>query len=392
MKFKAIKQDLNQRLKIVSRISGSQQDPLPSLKYMLVVADKKTNQVTFTGTNVEMSVVVSLKTEVIKSGQAIILADLLAKYVDRLPDGWVSVSNNGKKTDINWSTKTKTTNQNQHYKAEITNSSNNNDFPVITQIATTTTNKLYQLKKTDIKSGLDRVLFATAKETSHGFLTGVYIYNQKTDILMVGTDSFRLSEVRIGQTKTKTSRKTLIPAKALTQYNSILPHCSDQITIYEDAGQVLLESGWIKFISNKTSGEYPPYIELIPKPEEFQTVAEVDLSKLQEAVNLTAVFSLRNPSSSITLDFQKPKSAKTSSILISTTAKNLGGTDGSMIPTKITGPTQKVSFNANYLQQALESLKPTQKIKFNIKGVLDPCLITPVTKTANYRHVLMPVK
>ena len=390
MKFKANKQDLNQRLKIVSRISGSQQDPLPSLKYMLVVADKKTNQVTFTGTNIEMSVIVSLKTEVIKSGQAIILADLLAKYVDRLPDGRVSISNNGKKTNIDWLTKTKTTNHN--YKAEITNSSNDNDFPVITQVATTSTNKLYQLKKTDLKQALDRVLFATAKETSHGFLTGVHIYNQATDILMVGTDSFRLSEIKVGRTKTKTSRKTLIPAKALTQYNSILPHCNDQITIFEDGGQVLLKSGWIEFISNKTSGEYPPYIELIPKPEDFQTVAEVNLSNLQEAVNLTAVFSLRNPSASITLDFQKPKSAKTSSILISTTAKNLGGTDGSMIPAKITGPTHKVSFNANYLQQALESLKPIQKIQFNIKGVLDPCLIVPITKSTSYRHVLMPVK
>ncbi len=234
--------------------------------------------------------------------------------------------------------------------------------------------------KTDIlKKHLSLVLFAASSEDTRPILNGVNFLTQDEDFIIVATDGFRLSLLKMK--KDEEIPQMIVPRGFLEEVSKFAKEEKEMGLAFSEKEKVVAFSfGETRVYSRLVEGEFPPFEKVLPG--ESKTKAVVEKDELLRNIRIVSVFA-REVSNIVLLSFTKEGivlSPKTDQEDQNTTLQEAD----------VEGEDQKVAFNFKFLidflshvsekKISIEVLRPDAPVVFKIEG------------NKQFLHVIMPVR
>ena len=233
---------------------------------------------------------------------------------------------------------------------------------------------------------INETQFAVATQESRLVLTGVHFTFSPDKIHAVATDSHRLSSRALTlENGPQAKTDLIIPGKSLLELARIIGETDPEIKVCPGENQVLFEIGNILFYSRLLEGSYPDTERLIPT--DSTTTVEFDLMELSSALDRASLLTHagRNNVVDLTLDTEK-QSAK-----LSGESAEIGNVEEDVSFKKLEGNNLKISFNPDYLRDALKA-SVTDSVIMDFTQPLRPFTVNPDKTDINFVQLITPVR
>jgi DNA polymerase-3 subunit beta len=362
MKLQVTQTNLSRALSNVARVASGK-NSLPILSNVLIKTVD--NRVVIAATNLNIAITHYIGSKISQEGSITVPARLMQDFVASLPNETIDIKVEETKL---------------HIKADQYNSTINgtpaDDYPVMPQIKEGTS---WKVPSSALKRALQQVVFTASNDEARPILTGIYFHTQDNKLYVAATDSYRLAEKKL--MNSKENIKLLVPATAMQDLLRVLGDYEEQVTVIHDSQQVLFRVGDVELVARLIEGTYPDYRKLIPAS--FSTTASLPRSEL---VNITKVSSLfaRESAGSITLDLDEEEKQ----ISIKSIASQLGENTATAAA-DIKG-SASITLNSRYILDALGAIN-SPEVTINFNGKLEPFVISGKAEK-DYIHLIMPLK
>ncbi len=249
------------------------------------------------------------------------------------------------------------------------------DFPTPPTIE----EKPQKTKSTFFIKNLPLILFSTSSDESRPVLTGVNLVSQDEEILMVTTDGFRLSLLKLKKEIELPSM--IIPSSFLSEVFSFLKDEEEIEFRYSQKEKLLhFKIGKHNLYSRLIEGEYPPFEKVIPTDK--KTTIETDREELLRNIKVISIFA-RDVSNIVILQTTKdgiqlkPKT-------------EVGEHNSTQQEAIIEGAEQKIAFNYKFLLEFLGRLEG-KRVKIELLRSDSPAVFKS-DKNPSFLHIIMPVR
>jgi DNA polymerase-3 subunit beta len=273
----------------------------------------------------------------------------------------------------------------KNQKAKI-NGMSAEEFPIIPQIDT---KKKCTLDSQRFKKALEKVIFSISSSDIRMELSGALFSFQNKDnqknLVIAGTDSYRLSEIAIPLKKNelKTEKDIIVPLRALQEVAKIIKSDQEEeIELFLSENQILFIYQDIEIISRVINGTYPDYKQTIPT--NIKTKALLNREEFVRIVK-SASFFAKSGVNDINLKFVPKKNQ-----LIVSSLNNQVGENEAIIDADITGEPNEIIFNYRYLIDGLNNMSGSE-VTLEIVNDDSPGLIKS-EEDKSYFYLIMPIK
>ncbi len=374
MKFISTQQNFCRGLSITEKVIGKN-FALPILQNILINCEKSTGRVKLASTDLEMGVEVTIPSKSEEEGSVAIPAKLINGFVRNLPDEKIDFSEKNNKVVI----------QCANYKSNI-KGQDSKEFPLIPQDQNADE---FTLKTEDFILGLSHVINSVSLLDIKPEISGVFVQFREEDACFTATDSFRLAEKSIKNSKKNTFlNKVIIPRRACDVIMRIFGDVKDSIGVKINENQITIKSSpedptspKIRFVSKIIEGDYPNYEQIIPS--NFTLAVGASKDELIRHIKSASLFS--NKIHEVIL---QSNSKKQQLEIMSADAEY--GDHHSVLAAKIQGNDERVVLNYEYLLDGIQGLlSPTVSMKINQANT--PIMISSPEDTG-FRYLLMPIK
>jgi DNA polymerase-3 subunit beta len=242
----------------------------------------------------------------------------------------------------------------------------------------------------DVLAGaVSQVAVAAGRDDTLPILTGIRIEIEGEKVTLAATDRYRLAvrEFSWKPEQEGISLQALVPAKTLSDTAKSL---SGEVefalsTGNAGAGLVGLAGNGRRTTSRLLEGDFPKYRSLLPS--EYSSCATVETARLVEAVRRVSLVADRNTPVRLTFSAGEVVLEAGSGDEASASEALEAGLEGSDIA---------IAFNPGYLLDGLNALDDPQ-VRLSFTTSTKPAVITGGSgqedpRTAEYRHLLMPVR
>jgi len=365
MKLKVLQENLSKALINASRFTTSKAQ-LPILGNIKLEA-KKTKLI-ISATNLEMSISISVGAQIEKDGEIAVPSKIITEIINNLQPGTVSLAAEKEQLKISANS----------FSSNISGM-NTSDLPLIPQKLNEKVSIL--LPKENFIDALSQVLFATSIDETRPILTGVLMIFKGKDLIMVGTDGFRLSQKKIKLEQSYKVSNIVLPKGIIGE---LIKTSSEKENILfeskKEENQVIVSIDDTILSTRVLEGEFPDYEKIIPKSSTIKI--NVDKEEFQRAVKLASVFA-RDSANIVKIEVQKD------SLTLSAESQS-SGSQKTKIDAKVDGEALKIAFNYRFLEEFTHSIKGEEiEMQFsnsNAPGIfLDP-------KDGEFLHLIMPVR
>ncbi|MDO8649446.1 MAG: DNA polymerase III subunit beta [Candidatus Peregrinibacteria bacterium] len=385
MKFSCNTQDFLQALQLVSRAIGSQQ-ALPILGNILMVVEGK--RCTVSATDLELSIITSFEAKIENEGSITIPARAILNFAQYNTDTEVLL-------ETSEGTQLKCTSK--HAKTLIAGEAAS-EYPTITPVEKQTS---FSMEAAPLLNALDLVTFASAKNALRPVLSGVYFRSEKGKLILVATDSYRLSEYTIPTEGGDVDISCIIPVKILEELRAILSGKKDKekkgkekdddekkesakmparVEATLSKQQIELQVGGTKLLSRLIDGKFPDYQQIIPK--ESVTKSQFPVKDLITAVRRMHYFA-KETNNNLTFHL-KGEQARV------VTQQTQVGKDEALIGIETTGEENKIALSSSYLLDFLSHVQG-DTVEMQVTDSMHPAVFS-VPKDALFLHLIMPLR
>jgi DNA polymerase III subunit beta len=355
-------QELIHTLELISRVS-TKHVTLPVLQCVLIhVSD---SEVTFTATNLEISIEARVNATIMSAGSVAVSAVTLLQSVQyiskkdvvlRVEDGVMIVESGSGVTKIN--------------------TMPHEEFPKITKLI----GEGSTIKRQTFALGIKTVAFAASVSSIKPELGSIYIQQKKEHSLtFVATDSFRLMEKTVPQQGFILPQTLLIPQKnaaELARICDLLP--SDPKLVINDNQCALEFTEGVYITSRLVAGSFPDYEQIIPK--EYVTHTTVLKQDLVQLFKKTQIF--LNKFMQVTL------AVSPEGLTMSSQNGEVGATTDT-VKASTEGSPLTLNFNQQYVLDPLSHISD-DSIVLHFAGIGRPLVIQGITD-ASLRYLVMPM-
>lgn len=353
---------------VIASKAISANNTLQILNNILIKAEGQ--KLYFSATNLEIAVEYYIDAEIKNEGVLTIPSKIITNYVNFLKDEKIEL--NAKESNL------------------LINSSNANteinglpasEYPSIPK---TELNSSFFLDATEFKEAIKKVVFAASISTTRPVLSGIYFNVLDDQLVLVATDSYRLSEKKLKlKNSVKEEIKSIVPAKTVYELLRLieLEEEVQEIEVINSANQILFKIGNILLTSRLIEGIYPDYNQIIPKETKTNIIVNSDDFILTlKRINLFA----KENNNNITLETDKKGKLKIH------TSMTQVGKEESMVDAEITGEENKIALNSQYLLDILNNLNE-KDIILEINEKINPIIIK-TKEEKDFLHIIMPLK
>lgn len=374
MKFITLKNNLKQGLGIVTHLTTKNIN-LPILNNILIKAKKE--GVELTSTNLEISIRYFLRGKVEKEGEFTVDSRIINDYINLLPEDKIEIEkiDNELKVDC------------KNYKTKIKGQTSD-DFPILPKI---NKKSFFSFSVNNFKEALNNVIFSVSNNENRIELSGVYFSFINKELILVGTDSYRLAEkkIKINNSNNEKDISIIVPARTVQEVARVLNNfkteeqieSDDDIKIYLNENQIFFSIGSTNIGSRIIIGNYPDYKQIIPKEEKTRIIINKNL--LSKAVKAAGLFS-KTGINDINLNFIK------NNIIISSSSSQ-AGENFIELEADISGVDNEIFVNYKYLLDGLNNIN-SDNIILQVVDNNTPCIVKPEEKNNNFLYLVMPIK
>jgi DNA polymerase III subunit beta len=362
MKITIDQQTLIHNLELISRVS-TKHVTLPVLQCVLITAEEDT--VTFSATNLEISIEAQVKTTVVDKGTVAVSAATLLSSVQYATTKEVTLTTEGGVMVVVSGNSTTKINTMPH-----------EEFPKLTKLV----GAGITIKKQFFSLGIKTVAFAASVSSIKPELGSVFIQQKKEHSLtFVATDSFRLMEKTVPQQGVILNQSILIPQKnahELARACEIMS--SDPELIINENQCALAFSEGVYITSRLVAGNFPDYEQIIPK--EFVTHSTVLKQDLVQLFKKTQIF--------LNKFLQVNIKVFAGGITVSSQNGDIGTTTDTM-KAETEGSELALNFNQQYVLDPLTHINDDSVI-LHFAGIGRPLVMQGVTDNT-LRYLVMPM-
>ena len=326
-----------------------------------------------TDISIEIKIPVSEDLTVDSTGSIVLPARFFSEIIRRLPGKEFSL-------EVKESFQTQIISENSEF---TINGLDANNYPRLPEIPDESS---FVISGKTFREIINETQFAVATQESRLVLTGVHFTFSPDKIHAVATDSHRLSSRALTlENGPQAKTDLIIPGKSLLELARIIGETDPEIKVCPGENQVLFEIGNILFYSRLLEGSYPDTERLIPT--DSTTTVEFDLMELSSALDRASLLTHagRNNVVDLTLDTEK-QSAK-----LSGESAEIGNVEEDVSFKKLEGNNLKISFNPDYLRNALKA-SVTDSVIMDFTQPLRPFTVNPDKTDIDFVQLITPVR
>ncbi|TCV92871.1 DNA polymerase III beta subunit [Luteibacter rhizovicinus] len=355
-------------LKPLQQVVGvvERRQTLPVLANLLVKADG--DQVSFTGTDLEVEMVATTAAEAVQNGEVTIPARKLFDIVRALPDGSkIDVKQNGERIALN-------AGRSRFTLATLPST----EFPTIDEIELL---ERVSLPEDVLRELMERTAFAMANQDVRYYLNGMLLDLQEHTLRCVATDGHRLAlkETQL-ESSVSTRRQIIIPRKGVNELVGLFETGEGQVELEFGRNHLRVRRGGVVFTSKLIDGRFPDYESVIPLGADKTATIERDV--LRGALQRAAILS-NEKYRGVKLELSPGKMR-----IVAHNPEQEEAVEEVEAETSVSD--LAVGFNVGYLMDALSALRG-DKVRLNLRDAQSSCLLQEEGND-EARHVIMPLR
>jgi len=363
MKISTTKEKLLNAVLIAERIVGKKES-LPILSCILIDVSK---DLVLRATNLEAGIEIIVPAEVSEKGLIAVSASILSQTLRSVSGDKITLSSEDGNLLLE-SRGTKT----------LIKAIPHEEFP---SLPSESKKEGILISRERLMRGIQAVLYAASPSMIRPDLGSIYIAIKGGTMVCVATDSFRLAEKTVTETKSKQNSELLIPLKHAQEMTHILERIdSDEVTLSTEDAQLILTGNGLRFVSRVVEANFPNYKEIIPKT--FATEATILKSDLADMLKKARVFSGNDQH----VGFHVYPTKK----IFSATAQS--ATVGEMsdsIDAAISGEDLDINFHIGYLADCLPTIE-SDSVVLGFSGPGKPLVVRGVSDQS-FMYLVMPL-
>ncbi|MFP5486959.1 MAG: DNA polymerase III subunit beta [Acidimicrobiia bacterium] len=362
MKFRCEREILADALTTAGRAATSRTGTLPVLSGVRLDVDDET--LTVTGTDLELTIRLSVPVHSDRAGSAVVPARLVGDIVKALPAGAVEISLADDEMSIS-------AGRSQFSVRPLSLS----DYPA--QVETDA--EPVTLQSAQVSDALRQVVRAASTDDARAVLTGVLIAAEDDGVKMVATDSYRLAVRDLPQTSMLAAgQKVLVPGRALAELQRILSGDAE-LSVRLGAREAVFESGTTRLTTRLIEGEYPNYRNLLPSS--YPNVLTVGRDALLEALRRVKILAQDSTPVRLTLGGE--------TLQLTAITQDVGNAHEE-IDAAYDGAEMTVAFNPDYLMAGIDAVEGDE-VTLATMDPMKPAVLRGVGHD-DYLYLLMPVR
>ena len=362
MKFRCEREILAEALSTAGRAATSRTGTLPVLSGVRL--DVAGGELTVTGTDLELTIRLTVPVHSDQDGSAVVPARLISDIVRALPAGAVEISLGDDEMEIS-------AGRSQFSVRPLSLS----DYPAQVEPEA----EPVTLQSSEVADALRQVVRAASTDDARAVLTGVLIAADDEGLKMVATDSYRLAVRDLPQSSMLGSgQKVLVPGRALAELQRILSGDSE-LTVRLGAREAVFESGETRLTTRLIEGEYPNYRNLLPSA--YPNLLTVGREALLEALRRVKILAQDSTPVRLTLAGD--------TLQLTAITQDVGNAHEE-IDAGYDGAEMTVAFNPDYLASGIDAVEGDE-ITLATMDPMKPAVLRGVGHD-EYLYLLMPVR
>lgn len=373
MQFICLQENLAKGLQIAKQ-SGVQKTTLPILQNFLITQEQGMLMVTSTNLDIGIKAYIRGKEEGdtdIESQSVTIPQDKLFSYVKNLPQN---------KTYLTLSEHHLRVESGQDFSADFQGISAE-EFPELPEVEE---GYSLTLDSQELKHALKRASVSLPKNDYRPEIAGVYIAKKDQELVITGTDGFRLSETKLQIPSIDSDDfQFTIPQKTIAECIRILDIVDDEeVSLLFSQDRLKIQLGHVEITSTLVEGKFPQYEALIP--QSFIRELLLDKKTLVQAIKLSSVFTTDS------VNDVKIQGVNDTHIALSSSHDEIGN-NKSQVPTDMTGDNQfEITFNYTYLLDGIQSCQ-SEEITLSLNDADSPAILRGKDDD-QFLYLVMPIR
>lgn len=364
MKVLISKEALFDGLNTVSR-AISTRSAIQSLSGVLIKTMDESLELS--ATDMEIGLRLNASAQIERSGVVVVPGRLFLDVVRSLPSGMILLNTDGEDLQLESGA--------SKFRLKLYPE---DEFPKLPQ---SVEGELIDLSTRQLTETIQRVVKSASKDEARPVLTGVLISSECNRLVMVATDSYRLSVMETEvEDSVVGSLKVNVPARAMQELLRIASSVEEEsVSVGISGSQVVFKIGGVTLSSRLIEGQFPNYKQLIP--ESFDHKIIFDGSEFLEVVRRVGLMAQKNSPLKVSVEAGK--------VTVTASTSDIGEAVESM-PVRYGGDELEIGFNPEFLRDGLES-SGGGETEISLISALRPGLIrAPGNKSFSY--LIMPVR
>lgn len=357
----------------------SSKTTIPILTGLKMVVDKE--RIILTGSNSDITIenVINANNPdydltVEDPGAIVLPARFFSEIVKKLPDKQVTIEvTSGFQADITSGTA----------KFQI-NGQDAENFPHLPEVET---DKTITLPNDVLQEVIRQTVIAVSKQESRPILAGIHITLHDGLLTAVATDSHRLAQrkVALKDVDNGIDFDVIIPGKSMNELSGMISDVDEDVLVQVTENQILFIFGNTHFYSRLLEGNYPETSQLIP--DTADTTVELDAGSFLASIERASLLSHESRNDVVKLTLKPSENL----VRISSDSPDIGTVEEEVATTALGGNDLEISFNPNYMKDALRSFGQTT-VKISFTSPLRPFTLVPTEDGENFVHLITPVR
>jgi DNA polymerase-3 subunit beta len=364
MKIVVARDELVAKLGVVSR-AVSTRGTVQVLSGILLSADGDT--LTLAATDMELSLRTTLEAQVEGDGAVVIPGKPLVDLARLLPEPEVTIEYRPEEGTVQIVSGA--------YSSRL-HVFNAEDFPRLPALDA----QLHSIEREALLETIDRVARSASRDESRPVLTGILVRLEAGKLVMVATDSYRLSVKETELTEAPPELEAIIPARALTELSRLAGGEAVELGVHENHVVFGTSTGdsdaWLT--TRRIDGQFPNYKQLLP--ETFEVELTLPKSELADVVRRASVLALRN--SPLRLRLAEGE------LTVSAQTQDVGETRETM-PAAYSGEEFVIGFNAEFLRDGVDSIVGDD-VRVKLINPLRPAILEDAA--GDFTYLIMPIR
>lgn len=357
----------------------SSKTTIPILTGLKMVVDKE--RIILTGSNSDITIESVIDANnpdydltVEDPGAIVLPARFFSEIVKKLPDKQVTIEvTSGFQADITSGTA----------KFQI-NGQDAENFPHLPEVET---DKTITLPNDVLQEVIRQTVIAVSKQESRPILAGIHITLHDGLLTAVATDSHRLAQrkVALKDVDNGIDFDVIIPGKSMNELSGMISDVDEDVLVQVTENQILFIFGNTLFYSRLLEGNYPETSQLLP--DTADTTVELDAGSFLASIERASLLSHESRNDVVKLTLKPSENL----VRISSDSPDIGTVEEEVATTALDGNDLEISFNPNYMKDALRSFGQTT-VKISFTSPLRPFTLVPTEDGENFVHLITPVR
>ena len=365
MKISISRDEILNPLQMVNSVIERRQT-LPILSNVLMIV--KDNTLSLTGTDLEVEVINSCKTNNTEEGETTLPARKLLDICKALPEGSnLDIQIDGERAIL------------KSGRSRFTLSTlSATEFPSIDALISPFE---FSVSQKTFKKLIDQTQFCMAQQDVRYYLNGLMLELSNDQIISVATDGHRLAFCQAkAELNPSETRQVIVPRKAVNEISRLLEDSDEDIKISLSENHIRINFSNVIFTSKLIDGKFPDYQQVIP--QKCDNEVKSPRNNLHQAFNRTSVLSnekyrgmrLQLGQNQLTATVHNPEQDEAEEV----------------IEVSYSGDEFEIGFNVAYLLDALSAIK-SDEVVMQLTDSNHSCLLFG-SDDVDSKYVVMPMR